>query len=268
MRLTHLFEAPLADLAYASDVIPDATGRGTRNIQSDDHRILTSPKGMSKIYNAFEKTPFVFNIYVAPHAITVPDIEKYLGRPVIKDGRITVIFTNNATAPDGRMPMNAWTLAHRIAHGFQSFDQTVTNHIEHTIWGILVDLWNMTRTKGTQTAIFKGDFLDPVRPERELSRFSNSILTMKSARDGKIRNALDVGGEIVAQYLLTGRVKLARYSDWDFSKVPLVNLDGKPAISMTRTLSTIDRFLEDAEVRINAACEAQFRDIVGTVVSF
>jgi len=274
MRWHEITEAPIADLAYAGDVPSKDDKHGVHYVKADDHAIVTTPKGVAKIMNAFERTPYVFNIYVAPNRARgvqheLVDVERLLGRKVETNGRITVIYTNNVTG-SYRMPMTGWTLAHRMIHAIQVSGQP--SLIEMACWKAIVDIWNLARHESRAPKVkYKGQPLYMTTDAHLLSEFSSILFTMRSARKGYLKVDLDVGGELLAQYLLTGRVKLVRSEEWDMRRPDLY----KPSthfhpglIKVNRDHYAINRRIEQAEQEINEACEQQLAALVGKVIKF
>jgi hypothetical protein len=274
MRLHDIInEAPIADLEVQGSR-PDTSDpeKGKMGYTQPDYDLLTSQKGVQKIMNAFSKTPFVFNFYVLfpnederrrPYLQrTKRDVEAALGHPIQTDGRITVVYTNNVTAPGTWQPMNAWTLAHRVAHAAQASGMFLP--CEQAIWKTLVALYN--RMGGQST--YKGEATFPATREQELTMLSNFLLTMKSARESKIRNPLDVGGEIMSQYLLTGNVRLNRVDNWDFNRPLTDNLWEGGISSDQLPTKDLNAIIEEAERRVNFACEVTFTNLVGKIIAF
>src|SRR5580765_6403646 len=58
MLWKQLVEAPLADFGAVGD--PETPG----SLRADDLRAIRNPKWREKVYRAFQKTPYDFNVYV------------------------------------------------------------------------------------------------------------------------------------------------------------------------------------------------------------
>lgn len=220
MRYREITEAPISDF----QVVNKETEKFYNDFDKADAGILNNDKGVQKIMNAFSKTPFEFNIYVIMRPtegiwaqgfegsqIEAKEFLKdQLGFEPQTDGRITCVYLSNVTGKQNRMPMNAWTIAHRIIHMLQTaprphkpgaFDML---HFERRLWE------NLVKVADTMTDMkphFTGSMLGMANPESGMVNFANAIMTQKSARDGRITNSLDVGGEALAQYLLTGAIR-------------------------------------------------------------
>jgi hypothetical protein len=140
MLSRELFEAPLADF----DVFGDQSTEGS--FRADDLRAIRNPKWREKVFRAFDKTPFNFNIYVyngpegmAPvgrqyhdddDKVQVNDlaniykyaglqssavIQKLIGKmPPDVANSITVVLVENEGSE--RVAFTPWILAHRVVH--------------------------------------------------------------------------------------------------------------------------------------------------------
>lgn len=283
MRYRDLFEAPIADLEVGPGPVVTQAGnnRYIPNFGSDDLDILTSDKGRAKIFRAFDKTPFVFNFYVfmgkvhgtGPKSATKDAVEKALGRPIEMEGRITVVYTNNVTNREARMPMNAWTLAHRIIHVLQASSKAPLTLMEREMWRGLVDLATLTTTETFRFFADRTGGIDEfASPSGALTRFSWALFTMKSARDGKLMNSLDPAGELLAQYLLTGKVKFNSAEEL-VQKVTEITTDSPRYTNYNRTFKLKDRIdlvsvqkrIDELQVLVERDIQAALETMVGKI---
>lgn len=220
MRYRELVEAPIADF----QVVNKETEKYYNDFDKSDEGIVNSQKGVQKIMNAFAKTPFEFNIYVVmrptegiwghdfktSQADAMQFLKDQIG-DVQTEGRITCVYLSNVTGKTNRMPLNAWTMAHRMIHMLQTQhkDSGVDlMHFEKTLWS------NMIKVADASTDIkpfFIGNLLQMASPETAMVNFAAAMMTMKSARESKIISSLDVGGEALAQYLLTGGIRFNQF---------------------------------------------------------
>lgn len=284
-----LNEAPIGDINVIGEPQPigrngEFTGQhkfGKQGFTPGDKTLLTNPKSVKKIRDAFDKTPFLFDFYVFIDGSVKPDLpwsqaklEKELGQPIDPTGKITVVYTNNSTntSPGSYMPMNAWALAHRMAHDFHINHRHPTreNLAEDVAWAGLCAIWN---------AAFGGTKWGEYTPKKELftraeggpmgqaglTLFANFLLTMRSARNLKINNELDVFPELFAQYLLTGRVRLNRVAQWDMEGY----LNAMPMMGDTVVPTTkhaeIDHLIAQTETEIEQAITGLLQSMVGKV---
>lgn len=251
---------------------PDRGSYGAHSFTKTDERLLKSEKGVQKIRNAFQRTPFVFDVYVMlDHEKrryedwTNQELERVLGREFDLNGKINLVYISNVTGQYN--PMTAWIIAHRIAHMLQVLSHGEAWTAERTVWDQLVTIWN---------AVFEGparlghDPLSPANPEHALTQFANVLFTMRSARNGEIQNPLDVFGEALAQWLLTGRFKFTRMEEWDLGRVNkkyFLYRDNPPKMK-PYNVEEVNALLEQGEQAIADALEKTFQSMVGRVLKF
>lgn len=172
-------------------------------------KIHESTKGREKIFRAFSRTPHQFDIMVAA------DRKYLLNTSKTNNPTIGIVFTNNM-ADDG-MPLTAWMMAHRMSHGLQyahKYEKFVIPEID--IIKAIVHLYDSEATVRTYASIGAA-----ITTKTGLDNFINDLLTMKSARDGKIgkRFAVDGFGELLAQYVIIGRVRFNQLHDYDHDRI-------------------------------------------------
>lgn len=227
--IAHLLtEAPITSTELMGD--PHADTYPQRNASFDtgtgfskaDRRLLKSPKGIEKVIRAFSKTQHHFEIFFAnTDAVDgdddgdndrVDDWAKSLQAGVhdefgIIKGRTDVIrmvlLSNLSPINAGRMPVSGWTLAHKIGHALQ-------DEVYRTGWtGDLAD-----RIREINMELNRiGDLSAGIEPVPSSGLFlysytTSDILTMKSARYNKINTEFELFAELIAQYLVVGRIKL------------------------------------------------------------
>ena len=148
-----------------------------------------------------------------------------------------------------------------MVHTLQIVNTNFSNIAEQTMWREMVKIINLTcatptmKDNASRQLVYTSD-------DSYAAQFANILFTMKSARDGKLMNELDIAGEILSQYLVGGGIRFNRVADWDLSrtanKVVLKNFDTVMA----------DAQITAAETAISEACRAQFEELVGEVISF
>lgn len=215
-----IVEAPIQDIELTGS--PWRAGKpfakGT-SFSKADRGILQSTKGIAKIVKAFQKTPYDFEIFFVntqrSNADKVDDNENVddfalkvkagvhddYGIIKGKPGVIRAAILGNLSPIDAKMPMTAWTLAHKIAHAFQ--DQIINYphaDVERRVQTIL-DLLSEVVAPGRGTRYTAHD-------SRYADKALTDIMTMKSARTGKLDNEFEAFAELLAQYLITGKIKL------------------------------------------------------------
>ena len=117
--------------------------------------------------------------------------------------------------------------------------------------------------------------------ESAMVNFASAIMTMKSARESKIINSLDVGGEALAQYLLTGGIRFnqfdtlvdrfgaqqaateQRYKDRGY-KIRDPEYHINPKVDP----GTINKMIYAAEKNSMVACRETLKSMVGKVFWF
>jgi hypothetical protein len=223
-RFLQLFEMPIDQMAFHGDWGPNAKPRGY------DHAsigILQSPAGLEKIRTKWAKVNQDFDIFFvrSPKGFKHTEVgevpwdwcEKNLGVDIRgSDDKVTLVFTNNKAAD--RIPMTAWTLAHRFGHAARSSrgptrntmairaEERISKILDNTLEHIAMAVY------GTQTdsrySYLNGR--DAARPNRDLifRRIAEGLGTMKSARDGRLLRYREFVYEMLAQYMITGSVKL------------------------------------------------------------
>jgi tRNA nucleotidyltransferase/poly(A) polymerase len=187
-----------------------------------DRKILTSPRGVEKIKRQWEKTPFDFDMYL----VNDPRVNKSQFREVglvdmsfVRDNMkltadeipdpdgntITIIYTSNTGAE--RYMSSGWILAHRLGHalargrGFPAEKwQEFIKDLRKRIADILKEVYGIDVYGKTY------DFQGNAGRDKILKYVAQELGTMKSARDNKMRNWYEFAYELLAQYLLTGKI--------------------------------------------------------------
>jgi hypothetical protein len=183
--------------------------------------ILTSPSGVEKIKNLWNKLPEDVDMYLVsnkegwkhtevgqvPYEFVRNELK--LNIPIDSD-HITIIYTNNKGSE--KVPATAWTLAHRFGHAlrrqsgfglsinpmYKIVDNSINELIEHLALNLYRrDVKNNTSTYGTYNN------------EKELIKKAvcNALGTFRSAREKILRNSAEFANELVAQYIITGKIK-------------------------------------------------------------
>lgn len=187
-----------------------------------DRALLTSPKSVEKIKRQWENTPYDFDLYFVNDKRVNKSEFREIGEkslefvrdklkitpeeiPDPSEDRITVIYTGNFG--DARYMSSGWILAHRFGHAL--------NRSQDSSGGAWKDFTNDLLKKFTYLLkeVYGIDIINSF-PYRE-SRISQKILkfaaqqigTMKSARDNKLNNWYEFAYELLAQYMLTGKIK-------------------------------------------------------------
>ena len=188
-----------------------------------DRKLLTSPKAVEKIHKQWEKTPFVFDMYL----VNDPRVNKSEFRerglvdmsfvrnemkltpeeiPDENEDAITIIFTNNVGAE--RYMASGWILAHRLGHALQRGNGSAAlawKDLTTRLRGIFANMLNDVYGIDVKSSAF--NYGGNALKDKILKYVAQQVGTMKSARDEKLRNWYEFAYELLAQYLLTGEIK-------------------------------------------------------------
>lgn len=220
-KLVSLIESVLlTEMPIKTKLVGSFTGKEAEEggFDETDRKLLTNPKAVEKITKQWERTKFNFDVYMVNKSyinseeyqefgpINLNYLRKELEIPPNeipdpKPDSITIIFNGNFG--DQKVPMTGWTIAHRFGHAmnrdmmngkgnheeFQYFDRELTSILRN----ILGSIYGIYFTK----------LFDP-----GLGEVFQQIGTMKSARDKKLNRGYEFVYELIAQYLLTGTIKL------------------------------------------------------------
>ncbi len=218
MFIKDLFEAPISDISFMGDWDKNSSFR------QQDRKLLSNPKAITKI-KAMWKFPedINFNIICVNHKEAKNHIEigvvdqKYIAKGFTETGEdilkslkgdeINVIFTNN-NGSEG-VPMTGWIMAHRLGHAIQRSRWRYPKLVYY--WDEAIQLYidslsNLNEHYNTNFSINKRNQSLPLTGP--LKYLVNHIGTMKSARDANIRNPYEFLHEMLAQYMITGSIKL------------------------------------------------------------
>jgi len=180
--------------------------------------ILKNKNSLERIKNKWSKLEHPIDIYIAKG----PEISKFyeLGRvdsyfvrdkmkldiPYNEDN-ITLIFTNNMG--DEKVPLTPWIMAHRFGHAFSR--DTVTRNGSDYFWREIKKTVNKLFDEILGIAYGqKLSISDPYsRTNQKIKReLGHALGTFKSARDKNIRNDDEFINELIAQYIINGKITL------------------------------------------------------------
>ena len=279
--LEFIKETPISD--FAVDIPTDKLSprvnnekpkRGNIKFYDIDQKLLNNEKYKVKLFRAFEKTPFIFNFYVIylddnklpglkfTQEQLIKLIESKLSRKIITDGRITCLYTNGVTA--NYIPMTPWIFAHRLMHAIQ-----IAPHgpqiLEPSLYNFLIDIIKRLKPYSFDLVYMKTNdrsLAGSFNINYDVKYLSEILFTMKSAREKKV-GINDITGEILAQYLITGKIKFNRIENLNNLKYikGLINLENLD-------LTSINQEIADGEIFIAKKCEEQLQSLVGKVISF
>lgn len=215
-----LNEMPISKFQLVGQWGPDAKRAYGYNRQ--DVGILTSPAAVNKIHRRWSNSKNEFDFYFLRSSKAYKHIEVGEVTPEWvknnldvdiqpREGAITVIFTQNMGAE--KIPMTAWTIAHRLGHAVrrdENFERYLTKEVERDFRELLREVYGIDRRKSYHSYGYGGGYgyeFDPRRDEKELKAFAHAVGTMRSARQSNLRNFYEFIFELVAQWIITGKIK-------------------------------------------------------------
>lgn len=205
-----LNEMPITHFDMRGDFSHDAKRQYGFNWQ--DSGILNNPKAVEKIHKSFSNTKQNFDLYFLrdKNAARYYEIGKVTPQWVQENLKvdipanpdaITVIFTGNRAAD--KMPMNAWTIAHRMGHAFsniEEFKTYFTQEVTRDFKEILKQIYKYEK---------RFNPFDNYSEEEQkvLRALAYALGTMKSARERNLVRFNEFLFELLAQYLITGHIQ-------------------------------------------------------------
>ena len=266
MRISDIFEAPITDFENID------TSDNPTSFTPSERKSLTSERGQLRYFNAFKKTPYNIKVTIVHNSkvdsssgTDNENVDGWVSRmetgihdeysfydsvgdkTVVVSGEagvIKVVMLTNLSSPENRMPMTPWILAHKIGHSFQDQFRNI-HHQNKEVNDFITTLDTLLHDLGTSVEKHHG-VISRARDESDkwskfmYPYFMTKILTMKIARVDAVRiNPFEIFPEIIAQYLITGKVTLS---------------DNYPKIKQIM------------EPKINKAVESLLNSIVGKVL--
>lgn len=252
----------------------DTEYKPTWSIYSDaDRNIVLSDNYQSRIEKAFSKSRYKFSLHIldcntenksfnfskqikiASNSIKGQSIKKY------KD-IITVLYSHNISGM--RIPLTPWILAHRIFHSVQitgdrstKFISTSYDHIgNNEVKKLLTFIFNL---------IVDGhwpyfSYRPAIYPIAILEDLLVALLTMRSARDRVNLNKLDLLPEMMAQYIITGHIRLNRYVQINFKNLK----NNHPEFNFSdKHITSINYHVTELENLLNSDCKEALDSLVG-----
>jgi len=184
-------------------------------------QLLQSDKALQKIHNAWKDTQHTYDFYflkakgmrdtLERGEVSLDYVHETLGQPNFQSDpeAITVIFTNNRG--DQKVPMTAWIMAHRFGHAMQASERyglqggifrKFQDQLERDFSSLL------DRVYGFRTAgMMSGDYERYGRSQKMIKELMQSLGTMRSARQANISRPGEFAHELIAQFLLNGKVQ-------------------------------------------------------------
>lgn len=192
--------------------------------QPVDRKLLTSPKAVEKIRRQWQKTPYDFDIYLVndrrvnkPEFREVGEVDLSFVRDKLKltpeeipdpdPDAITVIYTNNVGS-QWKMA-SGWILAHRLGHTLRLGRGPAADSWKYFADNLRKRIANFVRRVYNIDVAERGRYGFGAVAEKDklLKYIARQLGTFKSARDNKLRDWYELPYELLAQYLITGKIK-------------------------------------------------------------
>lgn len=174
-----------------------------------DIGILTNNAAVDKIHRLWSNSKNEFDFYfmrsnkarkqVEVGEVTPEWVKENLDIDIQpREDAITIIFTQNTGSE--KIPMTAWTIAHRLGHAIRrnkQFEAYFSNEILKDFRELLKEIYKIEKRK----SFYEQD------DEKELRALAHAVGSMRSARTGNLRNFYEFIYELVAEWIITGRIK-------------------------------------------------------------
>jgi len=212
-----LNEMPISGFKLQGKWGPDAKRYYGYNKQ--DLGILENPKAVDKIHKLWNNTKYDFDFYflrsykASKHKevgrVSIDWVKENLGEDINpKEDAITVIFTNNTG--DEKIPMTAWAVAHRLGHAIRKeniFDEYFYKKINKDFKEILYYVYGLKFKEYGDSGYNYYNDTPPGLVEKYKKALFTAVGKMKSARDNNLRNSNEFIYELVAQYIIKGKIQ-------------------------------------------------------------
>lgn len=244
-------------------------------------KMMQNPATVERIKKKWSKLPYDIDMYI----VKGPKIHNYteLGRVSydfvrdklnlkidVDDDKITVIYTNNKGSE--KVPLTPWTLAHRLGHAMArdniSRDSlNMYTEINKTINKLLLEVAKFYGRNSLTKEVRSGYSYNKIPDEKLKKALVYGLATFKSARDRKLRASFEFTNELIAQYVITGKVTLNKELP---KMLPLSYAWGKPQglhlrFDSGRTEEDLTDIIEIAEQELYNDIEGLFGASIGNI---
>lgn len=230
MRYRDIYEAPIADMSYHGDMETPGTFR------NDDLKKFRDPEWKERVVKLFQNGPFDINLHIVNgdaegkvtkrtkytiDRVDTKNPSKYvglqspewaeaiLGHPIDTEGKITAILLQNEGG--ARVGLTPWMVGHRLAHCFfENNSREVNSALQSTAMMCTraVSTFFMALSKYFRAY----DIEVPDGSEEAVAFIAKHVSTFRSGRTGNLRNSGEFLVELLASYIMTGKVEFRR--DW------------------------------------------------------
>jgi hypothetical protein len=269
-----LSEMPIKGFNLIGQWGPNAKRKYGYNKQ--DTGILENPKAVEKIHKSWYNTKYDFDFYfirsykaskhIEVGQVSLDWVKENLEIELkVKEDHITIIFTNNRG--DEKIPMTAWAIAHRLGHAIRKeniFEDYFRKRIDQDFNEILKYVYGLDPWKRSN---YQNSIFVPYYNENKYKKsLFSAVGKMKSARENKLRTSSEFIYELVAQYIVTGKI---RFNDLPRQLI----LDrrmawGRPNYKVKNTIDEEAYKEYNAQLHNNAATYEHYLDSVfGSLVN-
>ena len=173
-----------------------------------DTGILENPKAVQKIHKNWSNSKNDFEFYFlrsfkASKHVEVGEVSSDWVKENLEvdikpnPETISVVFTQNTGTE--KIPMTAWALAHRLGHAVRrvkEFEVYFSKELERDFLQILKNVYQRDNDPYEYRA-----------NEKDLRALAYAVGTMKSTRERKLVSFYEFPYELMAQYIITGKIK-------------------------------------------------------------
>jgi hypothetical protein len=207
-----LSEMPISKFQLMGQWGPEAKRK--YGYSAKDTGILENPKAVEKIHKHWSNSKNNFDLYFLRSYAGMKHVEvgevkpswvlKNLGVSIEpKEDTITVIFTNNTGAE--KIHMTAWAMAHRLGHAIRRddvFENYFRKEINKDFEEILKYAYGLDINN--RDFYYQNDYFS--KYEKYMKAIFLAVGKMKSVRENILRNSNEFIYELVAQYIITGKI--------------------------------------------------------------
>lgn len=244
-----------------------------------DTGILKSPLGLERIKTKWklEQPVDIYLVkgknakkFVELGEVSYEFIRNKMGLDILPDSdHITIIYTQNTGAE--KIPATPWTLAHRFGHALARKNgmggkNDLYENIRNSVNRLFNDL-----AKTVYGVELKNDYWgnpENYKRDRKIRKeLGHALGTFKSARDRNLREDFEFVNEIIAQYIITGKIKLNQ----DFPRIlPLSSAWGRASGPYKRNLSESEKedlgyLIQNAEGELEYAVDDALNAAIGNI---
>lgn len=186
------------------------TAKRKYGYNQQDTGVLENPKAVKKIHKSWNNSKYDFDFYflrtykaskhIEVGQVNLDWIKNNLEinlKP--KPDHITIIFTNNRG--DEKIPMTSWAIAHRLGHAIRKekiFEDYFSKQVERDFKEILKYVYNLDAQSSTTPYNLN---------EMYKKALFSAVGKMRSARENNLRTSSEFIYELVAQYIITGKIE-------------------------------------------------------------